>query len=167
MAHPNIYTSEFEYDPEDPPGYRGGMVHLTKATGGSELAVKAFDLTAGEALCPFHFEFVEEWLLLVSGELELRTPAGTERLATGATVCFAAGPDGAHKVSNPGPESARFVMFSSAREPSVAVYPDSGKVGVWVPGMDFIFCEADGKVPYYSGETDRLEAHLDRQSQDT
>jgi uncharacterized cupin superfamily protein len=154
MTHPNIYTDEFEYDPEDPPGYQGGMVHLTKAEGGSELAVKLFDLPAGEALCPFHFEFVEEWLLLVSGELELRTPAGTERLPTGAAVCFAAGPDGAHKVSNPGPEPARFVMFSSAHEPSVAVYPDSGKVGVWVPGSNFIFREADGKVPYYSGETD-------------
>ena len=140
--------------PGGPTGYRGGAVHLTKTTGGSELAVKLFEVPAGEALCPLHYEFVEEWLLLVCGELELRTPAGVERLQTGSAVCFPPGPDGAHKVSNPGSEPARFVMFSSAREPSVAVYPESGKVGVWAPGVSFIFREADGKVPYYSGEAE-------------
>ncbi len=36
------------------------------------------------------------------------------------------------KVSNSG-EAARVMMFSSAREPAVAVYPDSDKIGVW-PG---------------------------------
>ena len=61
--HTNLYTSKVEYDPTDPPGYRGGMLHLTKAEGGSELAVKLFDLPPGETLCPFHYEFVEEWLL--------------------------------------------------------------------------------------------------------
>jgi hypothetical protein len=45
------------------------------------------------------------------------------------------------------------VMFSSAHEPSVAVYPDSGKVGVWAPGVDLMFREAEGNVAYYDGET--------------
>jgi uncharacterized cupin superfamily protein len=150
--HTNLYTSELEYDPTDPPGYRGAALHLTKAEGGSELAVKLFDLAPGEMLCPYHYEFVEEWLLLLSGELDLRSPDGTERLQRGAVVCFPPGPEGAHKVSNPGTEPARFVMFSSAHEPSVAVYPDSGKIGVWAPGVDFMFREAEGKVPYYDGE---------------
>ena len=88
MSHPNLFHTELEFDREDPPGYHGGMVHLTRSEGGSDLAVKLFELPPGEALCPFHYEFVEEWLLLLSGELDLRTPTGTERLPTGATVRF-------------------------------------------------------------------------------
>jgi hypothetical protein len=45
-------------------------------------------------------------------------------------------------------------MFSSGREPSVAVYPDSDKIGVWVPGGDanVIMRRAEGNVDYYEGE---------------
>jgi uncharacterized cupin superfamily protein len=62
------------------------------------------------------------------------------------------GPDRAHGVANPATDPARFVMFSSALESSVAVYPDSGKVVVWAPGVDFVFRTAEGKIPYYAGE---------------
>jgi uncharacterized cupin superfamily protein len=155
MPHPNIYTPDFEYDPEDPPGYRGGVVRVGREAGGTDLSVRLFELPAGEALCPYHYEYEEEWLVLLEGELDLRTPTGTERLARGAVARFARGPDGAHKTTNPGPETARFIMFSSAREPSVAVYPDSDKIGVW-PGNeadDVMLRRVDGQRPYYDGET--------------
>jgi hypothetical protein len=45
-------------------------------------------------------------------------------------------------------------MFSSAQEPSVAVYPDSDKIGVW-PGREedtVMLRRADGQVGYYEGE---------------
>jgi hypothetical protein len=47
------------------------------------------------------------------------------------------------------------LMFSSAQEPQVAVYPDSDKIGVW-PGTDddsLMLRRADGRVDYYDGET--------------
>jgi hypothetical protein len=46
------------------------------------------------------------------------------------------------------------LMFSSAREPAVAVYPDSDKVGVWSgnPDDQLILRRADGNVDYYDGE---------------
>jgi len=47
------------------------------------------------------------------------------------------------------------LMFSSAREPAVAVYPDSDKIGVW-PGNDddkVMLRRCDGHVDYYDGET--------------
>ena len=46
-------------------------------------------------------------------------------------------------------------MFSSSREPAVAVYPDSDKIGVW-PGNDddkVMLRRAGGHVDYYDGET--------------
>ena len=85
----------------------------------------------------------------------MRTPEGEQDLARGDVVAFAAGPEGAHKVSNRSEQDARLVMFSSAREPSVAVYPDSDKIGVW-PGNDadtLMLRRADGHVDYYDGES--------------
>lgn len=153
-TRPNLHSAEFEYDDEDPPGYRSGIARVGAAAGGSELAVKLFELPPGESLCPYHYEYVEEWLLVLEGELELRTPAGTEQLRSGDLASFPAGPDGAHKTTNRGQATARFVMFSSAHEPSVAVYPDSDKIGVWVPGGadNVMLRRGDGDVPYFDGE---------------
>src|SRR5579859_3810616 len=125
MPRPNLFDSEFDYDADDPDGYRCGAVMIGRAAGGKELAVKLFEIPAGESLCPYHYEYVEEWLLLLEGELELRTPDGTEPLRAGDIVRFAPGPAGAHKTTNRGAVSARLLMFSSAHEPAVAVYPDS------------------------------------------
>lgn len=153
---PNLHSPEFSYDDEDPPGYRGGAMMISQQLGAEETSLRLFELPAGESLCPYHYEYVEEWLLLLSGELDLRTPGGSERLPSGAVVCFPSGPEGAHKVTTPAEqaEPSRFVMFSSAREPSVAVYPDSDKIGVWVPGgaANVMLQRKDGAVPYYDGE---------------
>jgi uncharacterized cupin superfamily protein len=130
---------------------------ISLALGARETSLRLFELPAGESLCPYHYEYVEEWLLLLSGELDLRTPGATERLPSGAVACFPRGPEGAHKLTTPAEASdpARFVMFSSAREPAVAVYPDSDKIGVWVPGGadNVMLRRGDGQVPYYDGET--------------
>ena len=154
MSPANVFSDELEFDEEDPDGFRGGTARVGKAAGGEELAVKAFALPPGQSLCPYHYEYVEEWLLVLDGDLVLRTPEGEQELALGDLVCFAAGPPGAHKVSNRSEQTARILMFSSAREPSVAVYPDSDKIGVW-PGNDadrVMLRRADGHVDYYDGE---------------
>jgi uncharacterized cupin superfamily protein len=78
----------------------------------------------------------------------------TRRIPPGSLVYFPAGPDGAHKVTNRGDQAARIVMFSSSREPAVAVYPDSDKIGVW-PGREedsVMLRRQDGRVGYYEGE---------------
>src|SRR5581483_11453749 len=121
---------------------------------GEELAVKLFEIPPGEELCPYHYEYVEEWLLVLDGTPSLRTPSGEEQLDRGDVVRFPAGPDGAHKLSNHADSNAILLMFSSAREPAVAVYPDSDKIGVWTPaGRDNVMLRrADGSVDYYDGE---------------
>ena len=144
-----------EYDSSDPAGYRSAASHLTKLLGGQELAVKAFEVPPGQSLCPYHYEYVEEWLIVLEGSVIVRTPEREEEEAVaGNAVCFPVGPDGAHKLTNRGDAPARFVMFSSAREPSVAVYPDSDKIGVW-PGREedvLMLRRADGHLDYYDGE---------------
>jgi len=156
MARPNVFDERFDYDSDDPAGYRSGELRVGDAAGGTELSVRVFEVPPGESLCPYHYEYVEEWLVVLRGELQLRVPEGTSTVAEGDVVCFPAGPAGAHKVTNKGAASARIMMFSSASEPSVAVYPDSDKVGVWSgnDGDKFIFRRGDGAVPYYDGEQD-------------
>ncbi len=153
--HPNIYRAQFEYDPDDPPGYRSGLARIGRLAGGEELAVKLFEIPPGEQLCPYHYEYVEEWLLVLEGTPTLRTPAGEEELDRGDVVCFPAGPQGAHKLANRAEAKAVVIMFSSAHEPAVAVYPDSDKIGVWTPneGDKIMVKRADGDVGYYEGET--------------
>ncbi len=157
VARPNIYTDQFEYDESDPAGYRGGMARVGDEAGGQELIVKLFELPAGEALCPYHYEYVEEWLVILDGELTLRAPDGEHQLERGEVIRFPAGPEGAHQTTNNGQSTARFLMFSSARTPSVSVYPDSDKIGVW-PGDDrdnLMLRRGDGHVDYYDGEVGR------------
>ena len=154
MPQPNLFGDKFEYDAADPEGYRAGYVRVGLAAGGKELSVNLFEIPPGESLCPYHYEYVEEWLLVLGGELVLRVPSGEQQVGPGDVVCFPAGPDGAHKLSNRGSEAARIVMFSSAQEPAVSVYPDSDKIGVW-PGNDadkLMVRRSDGKVGYYEGE---------------
>ena len=149
-----MFTAEFEYDPNDPGGYRCGMANVGRAAGGEELAVKLFELPPGESLCPYHYEYVEGWLLVLDGAVAVRVPDGEEALARGEIVRFPAGSAGGHKVINRGGAPARVLMFSSGREPSVAVYPDSDKIGVWPgdPADTVMLKRADGHMDYWEGE---------------
>ena len=64
-------------------------------------------------------------------------------------MSFPDGPGGAHKVTNIDAEPLRVMMISTMDEPSIAVYPDSGKVGVFPLGR--LFREVDA-VDYWDGE---------------
>jgi uncharacterized cupin superfamily protein len=155
MSDTNLYSAQFEYDDSDPEGYRGGAARLARLLGAKELSVNLFELPSGQSLCPYHYEYVEEWLIILDGALRLRAPDGERDLERGAVVCFQAGPAGAHKVTNHGAEAARFLMFSSAREPGVAVYPDSDKIGVWPGGPDednIMVRRSEAHLDYYEGE---------------
>ncbi|HWG08260.1 MAG TPA: cupin domain-containing protein [Solirubrobacteraceae bacterium] len=154
MGPANVFDDELEFDENDPEGFHAGMARVGKTAGGAELAVKAFSLPPDQSICPYHYEYVEEWLLVLEGEVVLRSPDGEQQLARGDLVCFAPGPAGAHKVGNRSEQPARVLMFSSAHEPAVAVYPDSDKIGVW-PGNDedrVMLHRSDGHVEYYDGE---------------
>ena len=99
---PNVYEQQFEYDDTDPAGYRAGVTRIGATAGGKDLVIKEFEIPPGETVCPYHYEYKEEWLLLVSGTLELRDPDGRHPLRAGDLVRFPLGPDGAHQVTNNG-----------------------------------------------------------------
>jgi uncharacterized cupin superfamily protein len=155
MTNLNVFDLEVEFDDDDPPGYHTGGLSVGKLAGAKDQIVKLFVLPPGQSLCPYHYEYVEEWLLVLEGTVVVRVPDGELTVDRGGLMCFPAGPDGAHKLTNPGDQPARAMMWSSSREPSVAVYPDSDKIGVWTGNDDdrFMLKRADGDVGYWVGET--------------
>jgi uncharacterized cupin superfamily protein len=114
-------------------GENPGRVDVSRAVGSTGTAMYVYDLAPGRSSCPYHYEYEEEWLLVLDGTIVVRTPDGEQMLERGEIVCFPAGPTGAHKVMNRAESTARVMMFSSAHVPAVSVYPDSDKIGVW-PG---------------------------------
>ncbi len=125
-----------EYDDSDPEGYRAGMARFGPSLGASQMGASVYELPAGQSICPYHYEYPEEeWLFVLSGRVTLRHPDGEEELGEGDVVCFSPGPEGAHKVTCAGTETARVMMTSTKQTPAIAVYPDSDKVSVF-PGDD-------------------------------
>ena len=128
----NLYDVETKSDEDDPPGYQTPFARIGPALGAASLGMSVYDLAPGNSICPYHYEQPEEeWLLVLSGRPTLRVPDGEHELEAGDVVCFPAGPDGAHKVTNRGSELARVAMLSTKSETGIAVYPDSNKVGVF------------------------------------
>jgi uncharacterized cupin superfamily protein len=154
LRRASFLNESIEYDTSDPEGYRAGVVKVSRALGAEALAVNVFELPAGQSVCPYHYEYEEEWLVVLDGSVVVRTPEGEETLARGEIVRFPKGPPGAHKVTNRGQPSAQIMMFSSAHEPAVTVYPDSDKIGVWPGNPDdhVMLRRADGAVGYFDGE---------------
>jgi len=155
MRRINIAAPQFEYDNQDPEGFRSGMARLGKLLGGAEESgISVYELQPGQAICPYHYECgEEEWLLVLEGTPTLRHPEGTDRLDPWDVVFFEKGPAGAHGVRNETDQTLRVLMFSTVVIPSASVYPDSDKVGIWTgdPETDMIV-RRESKVAYFDGE---------------
>ena len=108
-----------------------GRLDLGGLAGSLKTAAYLYEIAPGKASCPYHYEYVEEWLLVVAGEATVRTPDGEQIVRPGELVRFAAGPDGAHRMSNHGDIPLRMLILSEIRAPAVSVYPDSDKIGLW------------------------------------
>ena len=138
METVNVFTAENE-----------GRIDVARAVGSTGYEMFVYDVPPGKSSCPYHYEYEEEWLLVVDGTLVLRAPDGEHTLQRGDLVHFPPGPDGAHKIMNRGEAAARMMLFSSARVPAVSVYPDSDKIGVWSGNeADELIFERGSAVPW-------------------
>ena len=130
----------------------GGRIDVGRATGSTETLMFIYDLAPGASSSPYHYEYDEEWLLVIDGTIVVRTPDGEHTLERGDLVRFPAGPDGAHKVMNRSDAPARTLLFSSSRGLAVSVYPDSDTIGVWAGDENDLVFERDNAVPWAHGE---------------
>lgn len=151
----NISDPDFTYDPDDPEGFRNGMMRVGPALGAQQTGASVYELPPGEAVCPYHYEYgEEEWVLVLAGRPSLRTPEGTERLEPFDMVFFPTGPAGAHQIRNDTEDPARVLMWSTVVYPTATAYPDSDKVGVWTgEESEDVMVPRSSKVEYFHGET--------------
>ncbi|HEY3185552.1 MAG TPA: cupin domain-containing protein [Gaiellaceae bacterium] len=151
MERFNLLGGELEHT-SDRDGYRHRATAVGERLGAEQIGGSVYELAAGDQTFPYHFHHgVEEWLLVLDGTPILRSPGGEQELRPGDVVCFPSGPDGAHAVRGPG----RVLILSANRSPSIAVYPDSDKVGTR-PGRgsagDRLDFRRGDAVDYWEGE---------------
>ncbi len=150
----NVYDAQLEETPERPAGFSRRRRRFGPLLGASLLGMTVYELDPGESIFPYHYEYGnEEWLLVATGRPTLRDPDGEQQLEPGDVVCFPEGPGGAHKVVNRTDEPLRVVMLSTKASPSVAVYPDSDKIGIFdVQEPDDVIVRRSSNVDYWDGE---------------
>ena len=123
---PNILNPEWDAEMPDAP-FRAKAMRAGARAGSQELGATVYEIEAGGAISPYHFHHANEELLIVlAGSPEIRTPAGRQRVDAGAVMSFARGEDGAHAVTNPGPDPARLLLVSTMHFPDVAEHLDTG-----------------------------------------
>jgi uncharacterized cupin superfamily protein len=127
---PNIYDPHFDEPRETIAGFTAHRARIGHQLGTERVGLSYWRLPAGQTAYPYHFHLAEEEVLvLLEGDLALRTPDGWTRVRRGGCVRFPAGADGAHQLHNDGETEARFLAISTHGQPDIVLYPDQGKIG--------------------------------------
>ena len=135
------------------PGYEYFRRKFVQFGEAENTQVGIYEVPPGKAAYPYHFHYkTEETFYIISGVGLLRTPEGERQVSAGELIFFPAGPTGAHKLTNiSGEENLVYLDFDVTHDLDAAVYPDSGKIGIWGKGIKKLFPE-DAHVDYYDGE---------------
>ncbi len=123
----NLLDGEVAEEKRARDGHRFLRAMIGQAVGAKLTGLSLYELPAGQSAWPYHYELNrEEWVIVVDGEVVVRTPAGDRTMRAGDVACFPVGEAGAHQVRNDSDRPARFAMPSSwAGNGYVAIRPDS------------------------------------------
>lgn len=149
----NLLDCDVVEDPRVRDGHRFLRAMLGQTVGAKLTGLSIYELPPGEASWTYHYELNrEEWVIVVDGEVVVRTPQGDRTLRAGDVVAFPLGEGGAHQVRNDSDAVARFAMPSSwAGDGYVAVRPDSNTALIVGPGFRQIV-PLDESLEYWDRE---------------
>ena len=151
----NLFDGELDDERTEPAGFTWRAAPVGPKLGGEKLGASVYELAARRASFPYHYEYgAEEWLHRRRRPADAPRPGRRARAACRGRRLFPEGPDGAHQVRNDSDEPVRVLIASTKQLPDAAVYPDSGKVGLWTgneadPPRLFRIGDA---VDYWDGE---------------
>jgi uncharacterized cupin superfamily protein len=133
----NLLDCDVAEDARVRDGHRFRRAMIGQAVGATLTGLSVYELPPGERAWAYHYELNrEEWLIVVAGEVVVRTPGGDRTMGAGDVACFPSGEAGAHQVRNDSDRPARFAMPSSwAASGYVAIRPDSNTA--LIVGPDF------------------------------
>jgi uncharacterized cupin superfamily protein len=138
-----------------PPLYDSESTSMTKGTAAQQLGA-AFDIVApGQQSCPYHYHFAEEEMFIVlQGEGTLRVAGELLPIRAGDVITIPAGPEYPHHILNTSGAPLHYLSISTQKEPEICVYPDSGKVGSFAPGLRLLqrLKPNEAGLDYWDGE---------------
>jgi uncharacterized cupin superfamily protein len=147
----NIFGDDWD-NRRDRPGWQWNRMSVGERAGAELIGASLYELQPDQKTFPYHWQYVEEEMLIVlDGEPTLRTSEGERRLTRGDLVVFRRGPDGAHLVRNDTADAVRILMLSTPSQVEIAEYPDSEKIGIFAEGLRLLVRRESG-VDYFDGE---------------
>lgn len=149
IARPEALPAKHKAEHE---GYEYTRRQFVRRGESSSTLVSIYEVPPGKAAYPYHYHLKdEETFYILRGEGLLRTPQGERTVRAGELLFFPAGSEGAHKLTNTGTEDLVYIDFDVIHDLDAAVYPDSGKIGLWGKGVNRVY-PLDANVDYYTGE---------------
>jgi uncharacterized cupin superfamily protein len=134
------------------PRYDAESASLTEGTAAAQMGARIDIVAPGQQSCPYHYHHAEEEMFIVlQGEGTLRVAGERVPIRAGDTITIPAGPEYPHHLINTSDTPLHYLSISTQKSPEICVYPDSGKVGSYAPGLRVLHREAAG-LDYWDGE---------------
>lgn len=158
---PLINEADMEWSELDHGETRFRRKQLGEAAESETLGCSLYELPSGRKSWPYHYHTAnEEALYVLEGSGSIRLGGETYDLEAGDYAPLPADESGGHRVINDSEDVLRYLAISTMNEPDVTVYPDSGKMGVYVgspPGGQEGrtlegYYNVDDDVDYWEGE---------------
>jgi uncharacterized cupin superfamily protein len=150
-------NQEFREDANKIYPYRlfSAFPRLSQRVDAKHLIFDMRQLNPGQFSFPYHFHRnSEELMMVISGEMTLRSPNGFEILKKGDIVFCELGEAGAHQFFNHSEEPCTYLDIRTQIGIDVAEYPDSGKINI-LPAREIY--KKDVPVDYFQGEENIAE----------
>ncbi len=147
----NLDDLEFPYSCErEPYAAYDGEVGLQ--IGARKLGYRVAKLPPGKVFCPLHsHEAEEEFFFVMEGRPSIRTLRGTLECRPGDFIGFPVGERGTHQLRNDSDEDCLVLLVGMNERLETCFYPDSDKVGLYVPERGRMVRGSPG-LDYYDGE---------------
>jgi uncharacterized cupin superfamily protein len=124
MSENNIWTDDWD-EGED---WSGGGAKSKRLPHAESLGATVYELGPGNFVV-YHFHHgAEEMLVVLDGEMTIKTEDGERPVGRGEVVIFPVGPAGAHGFRNDTDGRCRFLMASTSPLPEVVEYPELGQI---------------------------------------
>ena len=151
-----LLIRNFHDAPREPfvraPRYDTEGASLTQGTAAQQLGARIDVVAPGAQSCPYHYHFAEEEMFIVlQGEGTLRVAGEHVPVRAGDVITIPAGPAYPHHLLNTSDAPLHYLSVSTNKTPEICVYPDSGKVGCYGPGLRLLVPD-DAGVDYWVGE---------------
>ncbi|HET6340890.1 MAG TPA: cupin domain-containing protein [Gemmatimonadota bacterium] len=134
-----VNLGDLEYEKRFEGGVRFATewADISRRLGGRKLGVGHWIVPPGKVSVPNHAHLVnEEMVLVLGGEIRVRLNDRVHPLTAGDLVALPPGPDSVHQLLNYSDRPANLILASTMIPREVVDYPDSGKRGIAVAGLE-------------------------------